>query len=128
MSKDTLVSTVQSVDGHDRQLVGVTIGGLGRITVDSWAPGFVMPQVGEDAVCHMMDGLVRAITIGGRYHNQTAPLSKSPPAQPPRDPELRRAALAVITANARWLGSGAEDVEYEGLQKAVNALREALAK
>lgn len=45
-----------------------------------------------------------------------------------RDPELRRAALAVITANARWLGSGAEDVEYEGLQKAVDALREALAK
>lgn len=45
-----------------------------------------------------------------------------------RDPELRRAALAVITANARWLGSGAEDVEYEGLQKAIDALKEALAK
>ncbi len=46
----------------------------------------------------------------------------------PRDPELRRAALAVITANARWLGSGAEDVEYEGLRKAMDALKEALAK
>lgn len=45
-----------------------------------------------------------------------------------RDHALRKAALALIEAYARWVGSGAGDVEYEALVKAMDALREELSR
>lgn len=62
-------------------LVFIECPSIGRIALDCWVPGFVMPKEGEGVRLTYTDGSINRIlfvTIEGRIHNQTAPRAPKP--------------------------------------------------